>query len=238
MTSPQSAYTSRIQALSDQLIADSDVIRQAYNIHNGSAGSNREDLAIKFLQAHLPKKFHITSGFALASDDVVSKQSDILIVDGMNNVALFPSKREEQWPVESIYAVVEVKTTLDGKALSDAIKKCIAFKSMRRHFVSNSNSFKQRKIDDSLFCIFAFDSPSPGSIIKNMRGHLSNIAVDERPDLIVILKKAVIHCGSYFDAPTQGRDRPNPPAVWRGLLATQGSYTVVSERSKMHMHLR
>ena len=205
MTSPLSTYARHIKAISDQLIADSEEIREAYSTHNVSAGSSREDLAIKFLRAHLPSKFHITSGFALASDGILSKQSDILIVDGMNNVAFNSSRREQQWPIESIYAVVEVKTTLDGKALADAIKKCIAFKSMRRSSSSESNMSERRRTGDSLFCIFAFEGPSLDTTIQSLRAKLSNVIVERRPDLIVVLNKAVIHCGSYFETVQYGQ---------------------------------
>lgn len=217
-----------IKARSDQMLAESKEIREAYSTHNSSAGSKREGLAIKFLRTYLPRKFHVTSGFAIDSDGIMSKQSDILIVDDMSNVAFFPSSNNEheQWPVESVYAVIEVKTMLDNKALSDAIEKCVAFKSMKRVFLSKDNLGLEQRIKDSLFCIFAFDSPNLKTTIINLIEQTQGVDPEHHPDLIVVLNKVVLQGGSYYDIIKNGQmgSEHRKQVEERGTPKAQGNF--------------
>ena len=192
---------SGMKAASEHLIRESSTIAEAYRTHNASAGSQREALAIEFLSKHLPKKFCITSGFAFGSDGSGSGQSDILIVDGMNNAALHASEREKLWPVEAVYAVIEVKTVLDRKALSDSTQKCVKFKSIPREF----SSICRPAIEDSLFCVFSFSGPKFDTILGNLSDDLSKLESRERPDLIIVLDKGVIASGSYFELINYGQ---------------------------------
>ena len=190
-----------MKAASEHLIRESSTIVEAYRTHNASAGSQREALTIEFLSKHLPKKFCVTSGFAFGSDGSGSGQSDILVVDGMNNAALHASERDELWPVEAVYAVIEVKTMLDRKALADSIQKCVKFKSVPREF----SSICRPTIEDSLFCIFSFAGPKLDTTLANLSDDLSKLESRARPDLIVVLDKAVITCGSYFEVTKYGQ---------------------------------
>ena len=86
----------------------SETIRRDFAMHKGAAGDNREDLVVKFLADHLPKRFGVRHGFAISLDDGVSKQADVLVVDHLNNAPLHPTASHELWPVEAVYALVEV----------------------------------------------------------------------------------------------------------------------------------
>jgi hypothetical protein len=46
--------------------------------HAGSKGAEGEDIVQKFLEDHLPKRFGVSKGFILDTNDQVSKQTDLI----------------------------------------------------------------------------------------------------------------------------------------------------------------
>ena len=106
----------------------SDEIRRDFAHHRLSAGENREDLVRQFLRDHLPDRFGVDTGFVISMDGQFSNQADLLVVDKMNNAPLYPNYRNRLWPVESVYALIEVKTQLNPAELRDAVQKGRKFK--------------------------------------------------------------------------------------------------------------
>ena len=93
----------------------------------------------KFLEDHLPKRFGVRCGFAISSDGWISNQTDVLIVDQENNAPLHRESSHELWPVEAVYAPVEVKTRLPPDELRNATDKCRRLKQLRRRCVDHSS---------------------------------------------------------------------------------------------------
>lgn len=114
--------------------AKSAAIRRDFASHRLSAGENREDLVAEFLTNHLPRKFGVSSGIVISHDGLFSNQADLVVVDEQNNAPLYGATRNKLWPVEAVYALVEVKTTLSPSDLADAIAKGRKFKSLKRSF--------------------------------------------------------------------------------------------------------
>ena len=126
-------------------------IRRDFASHNLSAGENREDLVEGFLTTHLPPKFGVSTGMVISHDGVFSNQADLyVVVDEQNNAPLHASSRNKLWPVEAVYALVEVKTTLNPADLADAVAKGRRFKSLARRYCQVGQGLR---ITDSLFVI-------------------------------------------------------------------------------------
>lgn len=134
----------------------SEAIRRDFAIHRGAAGDRREDLVTNFLEHHLPKRFGVRRGFAISSDGWASKQADVLVVDQDNNAPLHPASSHELWPVEAVYALVEVKTRLPPRELKDAVDKCRHFKRLCRRFVDDGS----QRVKESLFAFGPLMAPS------------------------------------------------------------------------------
>jgi hypothetical protein len=66
--------------------------------------------------------------------------------------------RKQLWPIEAVYALVEVKTNLSITDLQDAVAKGRAFKKLARSPIKVKD--RKQSIDESLFVIWAFDAPS------------------------------------------------------------------------------
>lgn len=182
-------------SVSRLLHEESESIRRAFKTHNLSAGENREDRVGRFLTDHLPERFGVGTGLVVSSDGVFSNQADLVVVDRLNNAPLHGSDRNQLWPVESVYALVEVKTRLSPEDIRDSVSKCRRFKSLRRDF---SDAFSPR-IRDSLFVIWGFESPAAGTFKANLLDALRDVPRDEQPDLLVVLNSLVARAGSYLE---------------------------------------
>lgn len=185
-----------------EMRAKSAAIRRDFASHHLSAGENREDLVERFLSDHLPKRFGVSTGLVISHDGLFSNQADLVVVDDQNNAPLYGTTRNKLWPVEAVYALIEVKTTLTPSALSDAITKGRRFKSLQRRYCDSGTP---QRISDSLFVIWAFDSPSPSVVKANILEALSEVPRSEKPDLIVVPDRVVVRSGSYLELSRLGQ---------------------------------
>jgi len=178
-----------------QMRLESDSIRRDFATHHLSAGENRETLVKRFLKSHLPERFGVSNGIVISHNGVFSKQADLVVVDKNNNAPLYSNARNKLWPVESVYALIEVKTNLNPSDLSDAIAKGRKFKKLKRSFC---NADQMQRLADSLFIIWAFESASPSRVKSNLLLAFNGVPLSERPDLIIVLNGVVAMSGSYL----------------------------------------
>lgn len=182
--------------LSDEIKVKSQAVRRDFKNHSTSSGEKGEKMVFDFLISHLPKKFNLSlNSFVIDSERKFSSEIDILISDAINNSPYYSSGRREYWPVESVYAAIEVKTKLTSTELDKTLVNCQKFKKLNRKFCEGTNP----KIKDSLFCIWAFDSDrqQQNGFSEALCKKLENIPTNERPDFIFVQNKFVICSGSY-----------------------------------------
>jgi hypothetical protein len=189
-------------------------IRRDFASHHLSAGENREDLVAAFLTTHLPRKFGVSSGMVISHDGIFSNQADLVIVDEQNNAPLHASSRNKLWPVEAVYALIEVKTALNPADLADAVAKGRRFKSLARRY---SQAGPVSRLTESVFVIWGFDSASSATFKRNLFAALDGIPRSEQPDLVVVPDQFVARAGDYHELCVLGQ--PNSP--YRAQLHTQ-----------------
>ena len=194
--------------------AKSAAIRRDFASHRLSAGENREDLVDEFLTNHLPCKFGVSSGMVISHDGVFSNQADLVVVDQQNNAPLYAATRNKLWPVEAVYALVELKTTLRPSDLADAIAKGRKFKTLKRRFCEAGQA---QRMTDSLFVIWAFDSAASITVKANLFAALAGVPRSEQPDLIVVPDRLVARAGSYIEVSRLGQ----PNSLYRAQLHAQ-----------------
>ena len=188
----------------NEMSRKSKAIRRDFATHRLSAGTNREDLVEGFLRAHLPKRFGIGTGLIISHDGMFSKQADLVVVDEQNNAPLYPNATNKIWPVEAVYALIEVKTKLDPHGLRDSIDKGRTFKRLPRRFCDTGLS---QRIKDTLFLIWAFQSASPGIVKAHLVNYLRDVANAERPDFVVVPDRLVAKSGTYLEISKLGQPR-------------------------------
>jgi hypothetical protein len=196
---------------------ESTSIRRDFATHHPSAGGNRERLVGEFLEKHLPHRFHISSGIVISGEGEFSNEADLVVVDALNNAPLYGGSPSELWPVEAVFALVEVKTSLTPSQLGDSISKGRRFKRLPRTFCDVSPG---QLMTDSLFVIWGFECPEPAVLLNNLKSALADCPVAEQPDLIVVPDRLVARAGSYLELATLGQ--PGSPIRTR-LHAKYGS---------------
>lgn len=90
--------------------------------HAGEKGRNNELVLREFLGVHLPKRYTVSTGKVVAADGHQSRQIDVIIHDRFSTPALAVAHAWDLVPVESVCAVVSVKTTLDRTELKDSME--------------------------------------------------------------------------------------------------------------------
>lgn len=88
--------------------------------HNPSDGRFREDL-VKTVLDVIPQRYKVKNGFIIDSEGNLSDEMDLIIYDDVY-VPHFFMETYSLIPIESVVAVIQVKTTLTGKELKSSIK--------------------------------------------------------------------------------------------------------------------
>jgi hypothetical protein len=199
-------------------------IRLGFSTHRLSAGENREGIVANFLRDYLPQAFGIDTGLILSTSGDFSNQADVVVVDQTYNAPLYPSEPNKLWLIASVYALIEVKTTLTPNDIQDAIQKCQRFKTLPRKFDLLP---EPPRLTDSLFVLWAFNGPKPETVKTNLLNALRDIPISEQPDFIIIPDSMVITAGRYRQLVLASRPNSALPAYT--ITDSDGNSTVVPE---------
>ncbi|MCY3726645.1 MAG: hypothetical protein OXF95_08415 [Rhodobacteraceae bacterium] len=199
-------FADYMKDVAEEMKRKSDGIRRAYKTHNPTAGDCREDLVKNFLKDSLPKRFGVSTGLIISPEEKFSKQADLVIVDEQNNAPLYPEMDKKLWPIEAVYALIEVKTHLNPSDLKDAVKKGQKFKRLKRRFCDRGEFMR---MEDSLFVIWAFESPSPETLRKNIIDIYQEVPRTEQPDFVIVPNSLMVQSGKYLELSKVGQ--PNSP---------------------------
>lgn len=95
--------------------------------HNLEKGQGNEQALRDLLISYLPKRFGVGKGKVTNSSGQLSRQADIIIYDALNCPTMFIDENENQiLPIEGVYKVIEVKTTLTSSTLRDAFTNLLS----------------------------------------------------------------------------------------------------------------
>lgn len=97
--------------------------------HAGDKGENREHILREFLSTHLPKKYGVAKGEIVTKEGQHSHSADIVIYDAVNCPILY-SERTAIIPIEGVFGVIEVKSSLSKAEFVGAARQIEAFKRM------------------------------------------------------------------------------------------------------------
>lgn len=97
--------------------------------HNVTKGTANENLLRSLLEKFLPKKYSLGSGIVFDKNGGFSKQMDLIIYDSFHHPTLLGQNMQYLFPIDTVYCVIEVKTTIDNQILKNAIEQ---IKSVKR----------------------------------------------------------------------------------------------------------
>lgn len=124
-------YDNLVKRIADKFLLEFEQMEAVYNF---DIGDELEIAFCKVLRKFLPSKYGVVRGFVVSKDgDKVG--DDVIIYDKLN----FPTLRflndddliiKQQVPIESVYAYIEIKNTLDEPNLLKAVSQVKAVKEM------------------------------------------------------------------------------------------------------------
>lgn len=104
--------------------------------HSGERGRNDEERLRLWLQNILPKRFSIGNGFIVnskESNEKISPHLDLVIFDEFYNSPLMRHYLTNIYPIEAVYAIIEVKYALNKKDLNKIMRDISRVRSLARY---------------------------------------------------------------------------------------------------------
>jgi len=112
-------------------------------IHPGELGMYRESVTREFLKCITPQKLKIEQGFLINSFDEVSTQCDIVIYDPQYTPLLKNKELQRFYPVETVAAVGEIKSTMSFPQFKAALIKLSKIKKISEGIKSPSIMYRE-----------------------------------------------------------------------------------------------
>jgi len=123
----RSAFAAEQEVLSVQLKLSSESIT-----HDGVMGDVNEQHFVGVLRKYLPNRYAVESAIVIDSNGATSDQIDIVIYDPQYTPTLLDQHDHRFIPAESVYAVFEVKPTINKGYLQYAAKKAESVRVLER----------------------------------------------------------------------------------------------------------
>ena len=121
-------FRSAYSALSRELFFDNETYRLR---HSAEFGAYRERLCADFLRLYLPTNLSIGNGFLMNKNDRVSTQCDLVVFDPQYTPLVEDADNRRFFPVETVVAIGEVKSTLSKQELLTSLVKLALAKRLR-----------------------------------------------------------------------------------------------------------
>lgn len=100
--------------------------------HPGTQGEVNENYFTEVLRKYLPKRYAVDSGIVIDSTGATSNQIDVVIYDKQYTPTLLDQQSHRFIPAEAVYAVFEVKPTINKSYLEYAGEKAKSVRILRR----------------------------------------------------------------------------------------------------------
>lgn len=160
--------------------------------HNGLKGTVREEKLKEYISKLFPTKYAIGNGIIIDANETQSKQQDFIIYDNFNSPKLMETESVQIIPIESVYATIEVKSTLTIAELEKSIKNIESVKKLQK-----TKPFLSPLLISSVIppicMIFAYSSDtSLDNIVKKIDELNINIDIKNRLSIVCILDRGLI----------------------------------------------
>ena len=169
-------------------------------------GGQREEAIRKFLSEKLPRRYGISKGFVVSHEGIQSDQCDVIVYDADTSPIFYTDINQEILPIESVYAVIQVKSRLTPTSLDDAIRNIKSFKQIPRKDVTSvplgpgggiSIGYNQ-PINKKLGVLMSYtlgnpyDSKSIDEVLTEVIQKIKKENIDKRIDFVCIIDRGVI----------------------------------------------
>lgn len=104
--------------------------------HPTTKGDASQEVWISLFNDYLPQRYHAGSGQVIDSEGKISQQIDVIIYDRQYTPPILNFSNQKVVPAESVYAVFEVKQTLNDTYLKYAQGKAKSVRELKRTSLS------------------------------------------------------------------------------------------------------
>lgn len=154
--------------------------------HTGERGTARENALKKYLRPHIPEKYQFSEGTVIDSCDHQSRQVDFIIHDRNTTPFLQDCDLASVIPIESVYAIIEVKSNLTKNELIKCIENIWSVRSLKKNTITGQTS-------PTLGFVFAYDSDSSlETVYKNFLELSKEVSPEQQITCICILNKGLV----------------------------------------------
>lgn len=169
--------------ISQKLMEDFSISSQIS--HSGVKGDFRESYLRNFLEdGKLPQNYGIGSGLIVSPLSQESNQSDLIIFDRNKCPAWMFSERVQVFPIEGIYGIIEVKSSLSKCDLYDGLAKIERLRSI----------VPKNAVSLPFGIIFGYSLK--GNSLESLQKNLREYQIEKQPlfwpNLVVVLEEGVI----------------------------------------------
>lgn len=163
--------------------------------HPGLKGNASELKWMETLESYLPKRYCVGKAFVIDSKGNQSEAIDIVIYDRQYSPFLFKREGSLFIPAESVYAVLEIKQSINKKYLKYAGKKTASVRKLFRTSVPVpyvEGRYKSKALFKIIAGIITLDSGWKKPFGKAFKAAIKSLEKKEQIDLGCILK-----CGAF-----------------------------------------
>lgn len=121
--------TKYYEGILSQLRGEVDFVNEVFT-HEGLKGEGNETAIRDLITKFIPRRYGVGSGIVIDRDGNTSKQSDIVIYDNHNYPEVFSMTSTHLYPIDFVYATIEVKTTLNSSKARQAIENIKSVRSL------------------------------------------------------------------------------------------------------------
>ena len=217
-------------------------------LHNASKGTVREAILNKVIRPFLPSCYGLSGGEAYDSHGHMSKQLDLVVYDAMYSYTVPYIEGFIQFPCESVYGNIEIKSMLNQEEFGKAVENIASLKSLERESthswtvtpqvqISINGLPKDRGRNKYFGIIFAYESTSVESVMEYISAY-GYLPFAYKPNAIVLFDKKTIilqadengvnaYQTDYFDKYVALECGDDVLAVFIGLLINYTRFTLL-----------
>ena len=155
--------------------------------HAGVKGDATEDNWIDWFRAYLPKRYAVDKAMIVDSNGKYSHQIDIVIYDPQYSYLVFKQGNNLIIPVESVYAVFEVKQNLNKEHIDYAADKAKSVRCLHRtsaHIVHAGGSYDPKELHEIVAGLLTTRCDWTSKIEESAIKHISECKGDSKLDFV------------------------------------------------------
>lgn len=109
------------RGITQQICGEVEFINSIFH-HQGMKGEGNEIILRDLIKKFIPKRYGVGTGVVIDRNGAQSKQVDIVIYDQIFYPSILSLSSVHLFPVDIVYATIEIKTTLDSSEADKALK--------------------------------------------------------------------------------------------------------------------